>query len=75
MPNTTPYLLHRIQSEFLEMPGLRLTPAQAQRLWGLDQVTCTEVINTLVDKDFLVKTPDGTVARPGECTVRCRMKW
>ena len=29
-------MLQRIQGEFVEMPGLRLTAAQAQRLWGLD---------------------------------------
>ena len=28
-------LLHRVRSEFLEMPGLRLTPAQAARLGDL----------------------------------------
>ena len=30
-------VLQRIQGEFVEMPGLRLTAAQAQRLWGLDR--------------------------------------
>jgi hypothetical protein len=29
--------LRRVKGEYLEMPGLRLTPAQAQRLWGLDR--------------------------------------
>ena len=28
-------IVYRIQEEFREMPGLRLTPAQATRLWGL----------------------------------------
>ena len=32
-------VLQRIQGEYLEMPGLRLTPAQAQRLWGLERST------------------------------------
>ena len=27
----------RVQGEFLEMPGLRLTQPQACRLWGLDR--------------------------------------
>jgi hypothetical protein len=31
----------RNQGEFIEMPGLRLTPAQAQRLWGLDAASAT----------------------------------
>ena len=30
-------MLRRIQGEFREMPGLRLTCRQAQRLWNLDQ--------------------------------------
>ena len=30
-------LLRRIRSEFIEMPGLRLTPAQAARLWGMER--------------------------------------
>lgn len=30
-------MLRRIYGEFLEMPGMRLTLSQAQRLWGLDE--------------------------------------
>ena len=33
-------VLQRIQGEYVEMPGLRLTPAQAQRLWGLERDVC-----------------------------------
>ncbi len=36
-------VLRRIQGEFIEMPGLRLTPAQAQRLWGLERAVCDEL--------------------------------
>jgi hypothetical protein len=32
-------LLRRIRAEYLEMPGLRLTAPQAQRLFGLDSET------------------------------------
>ena len=49
-------LLRRVCSEFLEMPGMCLTAEQAQRLWGLDQTTCTEVLNFLVDARFLCQT-------------------
>ena len=38
-------VLQRIQGEFSEMPGLRLTPPQAQRLWGLDRATCEELVH------------------------------
>ena len=36
-------ILRRIRGEYLEMPGLRLTSVQAQRLWGLDARTCASV--------------------------------
>ena len=33
-------VLRRVQGAYIEMPGLRLTLAQAQRLWGLDRTAC-----------------------------------
>jgi hypothetical protein len=51
--------LQRVQGEFREMPGLRLTPAQASRLWGLDAVASQAVLDALVDVRFLRKTADG----------------
>jgi hypothetical protein len=56
-------LLQRVKSEFLEMPGLRLTPAQAGRLLGLDPQACHNVVNALVTAAFLRWTPDGRVVR------------
>jgi hypothetical protein len=56
-------MLQRIQGEFVEMPGLRLTPAQAQRLWGLDPNVCDAVLGALVDAKFLTKTRDGSFVR------------
>ena len=52
-------VLQRIQGEFVEMPGLRLTSAQAQRLWGLDRESCEALLGALVDARFLCKTRDG----------------
>ncbi len=52
-------LLQRIQCEFLEMPGLRLTERQARRLWNLDSVACANILRVLVDGGFLFRTPDG----------------
>ena len=49
----------RIRGEFLEMPGLRLTCRQAQRLWDLDAVVCESLLAALVDVRFLVETPEG----------------
>jgi hypothetical protein len=54
-----PSLTSRVRGEFLEMPGLRLTLAQACRLWDLDLVTCTEVLSDLMSQQFLHRTPDG----------------
>lgn len=56
-------VLRRIQGEFSEMPGLRLTPAQAQRLWGLDRATCEELLRVLVNDKFLSQTRDGSFIR------------
>ena len=56
-------LVGRIRSEFLEMPGLRLTVHQASRLWGLDEGSCRRVIDVLIGVSFLRWTPAGTVAR------------
>ena len=52
-------VLQRIQGEFSEMPGLRLTAAQAQRLWGLERAVCDELLGALVDAKFLSQTRDG----------------
>lgn len=52
-------LVQRVQSEFREMPGLRLTQPQACRLWGLDRETCGTLLSRLVDSKFLTRTPDG----------------
>ena len=46
-------LVERVRGEFNEMPGLRLTPEQAARLWGLDERACSEVLRTLVSASFL----------------------
>jgi hypothetical protein len=58
-----PALLQRVRAEFNEMPGLRLTPAQAARLLGLDASSCQRVLNALVGADFLRRAADGSVVR------------
>ena len=55
--------LRRVQGEFLEMPGLRLTEAQARRLWGLDAASCGALLGALVDAKFLFRTRDGAFMR------------
>jgi len=56
-------VLQRIQGEFIEMPGLRLTAPQAQRLWGLDRDVCNALLGALVDAKFLYQTRDGAFIR------------
>ncbi len=56
-------LLDRIQGEYLELPGLRLTEAQARRLWQIDRTTCGALFEALVDVRFLRRAPDGTFVR------------
>lgn len=52
-------LLHLIRSEFTEMPGLRLTEAQAARLWNVDIGTAQMALALLVERGVLVRTGDG----------------
>jgi hypothetical protein len=52
-------ILHRIRSEFREMPGLRVTLAQAARLWHLDQRTSESLLNALVMDGVLRRHADG----------------
>jgi len=59
----TEEVLRRVQGEFLEMPGLRLTEAQARRLWGLDAASCGALLGALVDAKFLFRTRDGAFMR------------
>ena len=56
-------VLRRVQGEFLEMPGLRLTEPQARRLWGLDPVSCSALLEALIDAKFLFRTRDGAFMR------------
>jgi hypothetical protein len=56
-------MLQRVQGEFVEMPGLCLTAAQAQRLWGLDRDFCDRLLEALVDTKFLVRRRDGSFMR------------
>ena len=56
-------VLPRIRAEYLEMPGLRLNTAQAQRLWGLDARACEAVLTALHDARFLRRLGDGSFVR------------
>jgi hypothetical protein len=56
-------VLERIRAEYLEMPGLCLTPEQMQRLCGVERALCQQVLDKLVDAKFLCLKANGTYAR------------
>ena len=51
--------LTRIQSEYREMPGLKLTAAQASRFWHLNPDESLLLLDRLVEGGVLLRTPDG----------------
>jgi hypothetical protein len=58
-------VVDRVRAEFVEMPGMQLTLAQATRLWNLGADDCRSVIDALVDSGFLRWTAQRTVVRTG----------
>lgn len=55
--------LRRAQAEFIEMPGLQLTEAQAARLWCFDSALCSAVLTALVESRFLIRTRNASFSR------------
>jgi hypothetical protein len=51
--------LARIHSEYREMPGLKLTAAQASRFWSLGPEDGRALLDKLVEGRVLWRTPDG----------------
>jgi len=58
-------LLRRVRNEYLEMPGLRLTLEQAQRLWQIRDTDCQTLLGALVDAGFLARTQTGKFVLAG----------
>jgi hypothetical protein len=56
-------LLQRVRSEFMEMPGLRLTPGEAERLWALDRTTSEQLLDVLTKAGFLLRNQKGAYLR------------
>ena len=50
------------RAHYIEMPGLTLTLEQAARLWACDLGLCRDVLATLVDARFLVRTANSAFA-------------
>jgi hypothetical protein len=62
----TPQILEtlvRMQTEWIEMPHLKITRRQARRLWNLSEDACETAFETLIKKGFLVQAPDGAYVR------------
>src|ERR1041384_8463551 len=49
-------LVMRIEGEFLETPGLKLTIPEAQRRFAIDEITCEALLDALVDASVLCRT-------------------
>jgi hypothetical protein len=46
----------RARADYMEMPGLQLTAAQAARLWSVDLDLCRRALAVLVKSRFLKHT-------------------
>ncbi len=57
------HLLGAIRAEFDEMPGMRLTPEQFERLWNLDRTECRCAIDHLIEEGFLREDRRGRLLR------------
>lgn len=63
----------RVWAEFDEMPCMRLTAAQVQRLCGVEDArVCRRVLDDLVAAGFLRVGPDGRYLRRGDPAPRWR---
>ena len=58
------HTVNRVRGEFHEMPGMRLTPEQAEALLGLRSPVSTWVFDKLESEGFLARTPQGEYSRP-----------
>jgi len=57
--------LRLIRAEYQELPGMCLTKAQVQKMWGLDGTTCQTVLDQLVQSGFLVQRRGSEYVRAG----------
>jgi ribosomal protein S27E len=56
----SPALIERIRSEYLALPALKLTPAQAHRLWPASDEAFGAAMDSLVAEGFLRCLPSGS---------------
>ena len=65
--------LARIQAEYREMPGLRLTCEQISRLCGVELTACEHMLEALVSTHYLERAQDGRYGLPVAQTSRRSM--
>jgi DNA-binding IclR family transcriptional regulator len=58
--STAAKAVERLRGMFLDVPGTRLSIADAARLSGVEPSLCRRVLETLMDSYFLKRGPDGT---------------
>jgi hypothetical protein len=58
--------IQNIRAEYADMPGMRLTTAQVQRLCGIGPVLCSAALDSLVRERFLCANGDGTYSRTSD---------
>lgn len=56
-------LVTRIQADFLENPGVRLTPDEAERWFRIDRLTCAAILAALADANVLTLDAAGRYRR------------
>lgn len=59
-PSSLDVCARSVRAEYLEDPGLSLTPRQMQRLWNLDAATCEAVLQSLLAAGFLERRSNDT---------------
>jgi hypothetical protein len=57
--NDADALRRRAEAEYREMPGLKLTPRQASRLWHMDAAASAELLDSMVEAGVLYRARDG----------------
>ena len=58
------HIVRLIDAEFDEMPGMRLTDAQARRLWNVSPAECEQALHHLCEAQRLVRDRVGRYFRP-----------
>ena len=66
-------LADRIRAEYSEVPGLRLTVAQAARFWGIETTVCERALHDLPNKwDSFNRGPEWQLCPPRTCVRSAR---